>query len=468
MSIAGGFILPHPPVLVAEVGMGEQLKAKKTLEAMDKVADEIARIKPSTIIVISPHGPLFSDAVTIRDDELLKGNLAAFQAPQVHMTKNNDFDLKEDIIIEAMESSIPIARINDDLAEKFNIDKNLDHSVLVPLHFIDKKYSDYELVSINYGFLSSSELYKFGTCIRNVIEHKSKDVVVIASGDLSHKLMDSENYSFSESGAKFDDLYQKAILDKDIVAAVNFDSSLCEDAGECGKKSIDVLLGVLESHDFDTSRYSYEHPFGVGYSVISFKNIKRDNSRKLIEKIIEDKNNKLKAIKENESEYVKLARKAIEKYVLKEKRINIPKGSNDKLFNEKAGVFVSLKTDSGLRGCMGTTSPICKNLGEEIIDNAIKSATMDSRFESVDKSELCSLIISVDVLSRPEYIEDISMLDPKVYGLIVESDYKRGLLLPNLDGINSIEEQIKIALNKGGINPHAIYKMYRFTVERHK
>ncbi|MGB3368202.1 MAG: AmmeMemoRadiSam system protein A [Acidaminobacteraceae bacterium] len=468
MSISGGFIMPHPPVLVAEVGMGEQYKARKTLEAMEKVAKEIAEIKPKTIIIISPHGPLFSDAITIRDDELLFGDLSAFEARQVRVTKKNDFDLKEDIIIEAMECGIPIARINDDLADRFDIDKNLDHSVLVPLHFIDKKYSDYELVSINYGFLSASELYKFGICIRNVIEHKSKSIVVIASGDLSHKLMDTDNYSFSENGVKFDQMYQKAILGKDIVSAINFDPAICEEAGECGKKSIDVLLGVLESHDFNVERYSYEYPFGVGYSVISFKNIKRDNSRKIFEAIIEDKECKLKVIKDNESDYVKLARKAIEKYILKEKKISLPKSSSKELFSDKAGVFVSLKTDSGLRGCIGTTSPICKNLGEEIIENAIKSASMDSRFETVDKSELCSLIISVDVLSKPEFINDIDELDPKIYGLIVESDYKRGLLLPNLEGINSVEEQIKIALNKGGINPHEVYKMYRFTVERHK
>lgn len=468
MSISGAYILPHPPVLISEVGMGEQYKAKDTLEAIKRVAKEIAMIKPKTIIVISPHGPLFSDAITIRDDELLNGDLSAFQAGQIRMSKRNDFDLKEDIIIEAMENGIPIARINDDLTQRFNIEKDLDHSVLVPLHFIDKEYSDYKLVSINYGFLSSSELYKFGICIRNVIEHKNKEIVVIASGDLSHKLEDNDNYSFSESGAEFDRLYQKLILDKDVVSAINLDDSLCEQAGECGKKSIDVLLGVLESHDFDVERYSYEHPFGVGYSIIAYKNIKRDNTRKLLESIIVDKENKLKKIQDNEGEYVRLARKAIEKYIFKGKKIALPKGLDHKLESTCAGVFVSLKTDSGLRGCIGTTTPIYKNLGEEIIENAIKSATQDSRFDIVDKSELCSLIISVDVLSKPEYIDDITLLDPKKYGIIVEFDYKRGLLLPDLDGINKVDEQIKIALNKGGINPHDKYKMYRFTVERHK
>ncbi len=468
MSISGAFILPHPPVLVSEVGMGEQYKAKETLESLAKVAREIAAIKPSTIIVISPHGPLFSDALTIRDDEYMYGDLSAFDAPQVRMTKENDFDLKEDIIIEAMESAIPIARINDDLADRFDIDKNLDHSVLVPLHFIDKEYKNYKLVSINYGFLSLSELYKFGMCIRNVIEHKNKDVVIIASGDLSHRLLEGTNYSYSENGPIFDNEYQKFILEKDVVSAVNFDQSICEDAGECGKRSIDVLLGVLEGHDYNAQRYSYEYPFGVGYSVISFKDIKRDPNRNLLERIIADKEKKLEEIKNRESEYVKLARSAIEKYILKEKRISPPKDSSYELLNEKAGVFVSLKTDSGLRGCIGTTSPICRNLGEEIIENAIKSATMDSRFEAVDKRELSSLIISVDVLSKPEAVDDIDMLDPKKYGIIVEHDYKRGLLLPDLDGINKVSEQIRIALNKGGINPQDEYKIYRFTVKRYK
>lgn len=468
MSIARGYIMPHPPILISEVGSGDQYKALDTLRAMDKAAKEIAKIKPKTIIVISPHGPLFSDAVTIRDDKVLCGDFGSFGAEGVRIRKENDTDITEDIIIEAMENGISIARIDDNLKKRFNIDKNLDHGVLVPLYFIDKEYSNYKLVSINYGLLSSTELYRFGMCIKNVIEHSSKDIVVIASGDLSHKLKDDGPYRYSDKGVRFDKEYQELLINKEFIKAINFDHGLCEEAGECGKRSIDILLGIFDGYQVSVERFSYEFPFGVGYSVYRFDDIVRDQNRKIYENILLERDKSIKKLQENEDQYVKLARASLESYIKNNKKLSLASGFPEELYVDKAGVFVSIKNENGLRGCIGTTGPTCKNIGEEIIENAIKASTEDHRFDPIEEDELGGLIINVDVLSKPVPISDLSELDPKVYGVIVESGYKRGLLLPDLEGIDTIEEQLRIALNKGGINPQDEYDIYRFTVERHR
>ena len=135
---------------------------------------------------------------------------------------------------------------------------------------------------------------------------------------------------------------------------------------------------------------------------------------------------------------------------------------------EKAGVFVSIKKFGELRGCIGTFAPTKANVAEETIANAISSATQDPRFPPVNAAELPHLSYSVDVLSKPEPVEDPSQLDPKRYGVIVESGGRRGLLLPDLEGVNTVEEQIDICRHKAGILSTEPIKLYRFEVKRHK
>jgi len=167
-----------------------------------------------------------------------------------------------------------------------------------------------------------------------------------------------------------------------------------------------------------------------------------------------------------ESAYVKLARETIENYIKQGKIITPPLGLPEEMINQKAGVFVSLKKFGDLRGCIGTFMPTQENIAQEIIKNAISAAVDDPRFSPVDVSELEDLSISVDVLSAPEEVKDISQLDPKKYGVIVSSGYKKGLLLPDLEGVDTVEYQIDIAKRKAGIYPDEKVKLYRFEVKR--
>jgi len=135
---------------------------------------------------------------------------------------------------------------------------------------------------------------------------------------------------------------------------------------------------------------------------------------------------------------------------------------------DKAGVFVSIHKFGGLRGCIGTFEPATENVAEEIIANAISSATRDPRFPAVAPNELKDLSYSVDVLTKPEPIESQDQLDPKRYGVIVESGFRRGLLLPDLEGVDTVDYQIDICRQKAGIMPNEPIKLYRFEVKRHK
>jgi len=164
---------------------------------------------------------------------------------------------------------------------------------------------------------------------------------------------------------------------------------------------------------------------------------------------------------------VQLARSTIESYVREHKVIPVPTDTTPEM-QPRAGVFVSLHSpDGGLRGCIGTFDPTTPNVAQEVIRNAIAAATQDPRFPPVRPDELADLDISVDVLTPPEPIESMGQLDPKRYGVIVRSGWRRGLLLPDLEGVDTVEYQVDIARRKAGIGSQEAVELYRFEVKRH-
>ncbi|MEW6714487.1 MAG: AmmeMemoRadiSam system protein A [Nitrospirota bacterium] len=164
---------------------------------------------------------------------------------------------------------------------------------------------------------------------------------------------------------------------------------------------------------------------------------------------------------------VKLAKETVEKFVLNGETAQIPADLSSEM-KGRAGVFVSIKENGELRGCIGTFSPCTKNVACEIIQNAISAATQDPRFLPVSPEELSGLEYSVDVLTSPEKVAGKKELDPKKYGVIVKSGERRGLLLPDLEGVDTVDEQISIASMKAGIHPSEKIELYRFEVKRYK
>lgn len=164
---------------------------------------------------------------------------------------------------------------------------------------------------------------------------------------------------------------------------------------------------------------------------------------------------------------VELAREAIKEYLEKGEFIQPPDDLTPEM-RERHGVFVSLKIRGRLRGCIGTYEPATSSVAEEVILNAISAATKDPRFMPLTLKEIGEVDVSVDILTAPEHVISVNELDPKRYGVIVKSGFRRGLLLPDIEGINTVEEQVEIARRKAGIETDDPVDLFRFEVRRHK
>ena len=171
--------------------------------------------------------------------------------------------------------------------------------------------------------------------------------------------------------------------------------------------------------------------------------------------------------RQQEDAYVQLARNTVEEYVRTGKKLRMPEGLPGEMQNRRAGVFVSIKKEGRLRGCIGTIQAVCPSIAQEIIENGISAASRDPRFSPIEPEELDKLTITVDVLGDTEKIDSPDKLDVKRYGVVVTKGYRRGLLLPNLEGVDTVEEQIAIAKQKAGIGEQEEAELERFEVVRH-
>ncbi|WP_251570279.1 AmmeMemoRadiSam system protein A [Parasutterella muris] len=243
---------------------------------------------------------------------------------------------------------------------------------------------------------------------------------------------------------------------------------VCESAGECGHRSFVIMAGAFDKRKVDAHVLSYEGPFGVGYGVATFEGGEADPNRNYLDQYIAFENKAREERMKHEDAYVKLARLSAETFVRTHQFAGLPKDLPSELLNQRAGAFVSIHEYGKLRGCIGTTEPTQQNLALEIIANAVSTATRDPRFPPVRPEELSSLVYKVDVLSPAEKIDSESERNTKKYGVIVENGDQRGLLLPDLEGVDTVAQQIAIAKQKANIAPHEAVQLYRFTMTRHQ
>jgi AmmeMemoRadiSam system protein A len=460
MPVLSAFIVPHPPLLIPEVGGERREAVRQTIDAYEEISRRIRDLNPETLVFISPHAISYSDYFHISPGTGGRGTMAQFGAPNVTFEASYDSELIEEISRLAGEQEIPAGT----LGEK---DKKMDHGVTVPLYFIAQQLKHYSIVRISISGLGFDEHYKFGRCLKEAIEKTNRNVVIIASGDLSHRLTSDGPYTYAREGPEFDKEITQAMAQADFLKFITLDESFCDQAGECGLRSFIIMAGALDKTSVAADMLSYEGPFGVGYAICAYKPIAPDENRDFLKRFRNMHESKLEEIKSKEDPFVNLARQSLEHYVRTGKTMRTPTDLPPELSKVRAGVFVTLKKAGRLRGCIGTIQPVEKSIAEEIIKNAVTSGVGDLRFQVVTKDELDELVYSVDVLSPSEPITDKTQLDVKKYGVIVSSGGKRGLLLPNLDNVQTVGEQISIALQKAGISENANYNMERFEVVRH-
>lgn len=457
------FVVPHPPIMVAEIGGPHLSEIKSTVSAMKQLGARMKEERPQSVVVISPHSPMFGDAFAVKTVLRLKGSLAQFSAPEVSFEWDTDEDLAEAILEEAKRSGVTSVSLDDELARTYSIDASIDHGIMAPMYYI---FSDYEcpVVPLSISGLPLIDHYAFGMSIRKAIERSGKKVVFVASGDLSHRLTKEAPAGYNPRGKEFDRQVVELFRTGDLAALLKLDEGLIEDAGECGLRSYVVMAGLMDGFKVETEVMSYEGPFGVGYPVAVISGDEPATGK--WESIVGDLEAERSRKQENDCLPVQIARQAVETYIKENKPPSPPKDLPSYL-RCKAGVFVSLKRGSVLRGCIGTIDPMQDTVAEEIIRNAISAATQDMRFEPVSEQELQSLSYSVDILNEAEPVTDANCLDPEAYGVIVESGNRRGLLLPDIDGVDTVEDQLSIAKRKAGIKDHESCNINRFTVTRY-
>jgi len=485
-KIINAYILPHPPIIVPGIGRGREREAERTVEAIRRAAGDIGKDKPTTVILSTPHAPCFRDYVYIADSEVLEGDFAAFGHPGIKMWFQNNKKLAALIAEKAELAGIGAGGLSEPQKRQFDISDRLDHGAMVPLWFIEKELPDFRLVCLSTPFLPFRVLHKFGSCIRAAVEDSDERVVYVASADLSHRLTRDAPAGYHPKGREYDEYLVDKVRRADVEGLLKTDEDFLEKAGECGTRSIVMMFGTLHDRKIETEVYSYEGPFGVGYMIAKVSpGEKIDGAEKSVAGSEKSKIRSEKSVTrpeksgspENvneargagtESDYVRLARESLEAYVRGGNKIKVPDWVPQDFKTRRAGVFVSLKKNGELRGCIGTIGPVRVNIAEEIINNAISAGTQDPRFPAVKEKELAELVYSVDVLGAPEKIESMDELDVKRYGVIVTAGFRRGLLLPDLEGVDTPEQQVAIALQKAGIRPSERYEMERFEVIRYK
>ncbi len=512
-SIVFSGIAPHPPIMVPEVGRDSIAEVRGSIDAMAELTKRLIASGAETVVLISPHAPLEPYAFVAYRGPLLHGDFANFRAPAVHFDVALDEDLLAAITKAADRERYEVVSLGG---------RNLDHGTAVPLYFLYQNGWQGRVVGLGYSFLSNEDHLRFGSCIGKAINEVGRSVAIIASGDLSHRLKPDAPAGYNPTAYIFDDEVVDALRCNTPDRIINIDQDLRRIAGECGYRSMLVALGATRELPLACEVLHYEAPFGVGYLVAQLTvkplaNASDDTQSGAVENPLNhgtayssqrmpDSTSPRRANNEVDlpahgpvdhrsawgsqrklhsaspeaateeadlpalaplDDLPALARAAVETFVLRETQIDPPRYTSG-LLAARAACFVSLKTlDGQLRGCIGTIEPAKDSLAEELIANAINAATRDPRFSPVTAEELGNLRFSVDVLEAPEPAM-LADLDPAVYGVIVEdeSGLHRGLLLPDLEGVDTVTKQVEIAARKAGIPPDTTMKYWRFRVNR--
>ena len=460
MGVQAAFVVPHPAVIVPEIGRGQEKKIQKTVDACQEVARRIGEQKPETIVLISPHQVMYANYFHISPGSEAKGNFAKYGAEQIGMEISYDEEFVELLCQVAETKKLP-AGIQGE------IDPQLDHGTMVPLYFVNQVWKNYRLVRIGLSGLSLMKHYELGQCIKSVAEKLERNIVVIASGDLSHKLKIEGPYGFQKEGPEYDSRVMYVLGKGAFGELLEFPENLCNKAGECGHRALTMMAGTLDRTEIIARHLSYEGPFGIGYGVCEYLARKENPQRNSKEQHEKKERERVASQIRKQDAYVALARRAVEEYTRTGQVIPVPAGLPEELYQQQAGVFVSLKENDSLRGCVGTVQAAENSVAEEIIYNAVSACSRDPRFQPVGPEELDRLTITVDVLGKLEKVNSVEELDEKKYGVIVSKENSQGLLLPDLDGVDSVQEQIGIAKRKAGIKDQEEVELQRFEVIRH-
>jgi AmmeMemoRadiSam system protein A len=455
--LCGIFFTPHPPILLPDIGKGEEKKAAVTLSGFAELDRLAARWAPETVLCLTPHGPMFENALCVMDFDPYTEGLHDFGFHSDQQWPLN-IPLHDEIGPALQAAGIPFVHLDPPKARRYKVQTKLDHGAAVPLTLIPALRNK-PLLCLTPGFLSRQTLYRAGMALAQVIEKSPQRVLVLASGDLAHSHPGGV-YPAAPEGPEFDRQLEDAFRQENRSALLDMPEDFIQKAAQCAVNPFVMALGILDGKAATFHVYSREAPYGVGYMTASALPEPRS-----VPSLLHSR-------EESGDPYVSLARSAVRSWVLNQRApdldsLGLSPKDMDILTSRSAGAFVSLHMDGALRGCIGTIQATQPDLAKEIIYCARQSCSADPRFDPVQAGELDALDIKVDILGDPEPVPGPEHLDARRYGVIVQRGSQRGLLLPDLEGVDTVDEQLDIARRKAGIPPGADVDLFRFEVERH-
>jgi len=461
MAILRAYVLPHPKLAIPAVGRGEERKIAKTLNSMDMIAQEIAFLRPETIIFITPHNVIYDDYFHISPGVSARGSCAALGTKHVKLSLTYDPNFAAVTSSVAAKYGIVAKTLGDRRAP-------LDHGVVVPLWFINRRYSKFKTMRISPSRQTEKDHYRLGQSLSEAASNIGRRVVIIASSNLSRDLNQKAEEGYVDEALEYDKEMVDIFKSGEFERLFKVPHSLRESADPCDHSIFAVLAGALDKRLVRSEMLSYENTLGEGYVVAAFTPGPYDEKRNYLEKSETVQRRLVMKSRSSEDDYCVLARRALEYSVLHGLDLPIPVGLPREMLTARAGVFVSIYAGSKLRGAAGSLDPTTDSVASEIAKYAVQAGKADKRFLPVDIDELTDLVYKVDIIGNPENIQGPEDLDVHRYGLIITAQNTWGVVLPNHPGIETPEQQITAVMQRAGIAPDEPVKMERFIVVRHE
>lgn len=442
-------LMPHAPILVPEVGGERSGAAAASCRAMRAAANCLLSHRPETVMLISPHAPRQPHAFGVWADELLRGSFAEFGAPEAEVTLPLDGPFAHAIAAEMR------AR---DLQTWFIRHHPMDHGALVPLWFLAEAGWSGPTVILGLTHPSDRGLIAVGQAIAAAARSLPRRLALVASGDLSHRLTANAPGGFHPQARQFDETFIRLVRTGDYrrIESLGWDER--EVAAEDAVDSTLIAAAAVSWQATGHQVLNYEGPFGVGYGVaILFAETPNSPDADATGTTLGKGDGAL---------LPRLARRSVEMAL--QGSHELPPPPTGGYLDQQRGVFVTIRQPGGqLRGCRGTFEPVCPNVAAETWRSARLAALQDSRFTPVTTEEMGGLRFEVNVLHSPEAVASVDELDPSRYGVVVSStDGRHALLLPGIEAIQTAEQQLRCAREKGAIGWDEAVAIRRFQADK--
>lgn len=441
MTIVCAALMCHAPIVVPAIAGSNAEQCSTTTAAMTRVAREVVAHRPDRIVIVSPHAPRRPRSFGLCVAPTIRGDFLRFGHAQIRLTMPGAPEAAETIERLARRAGLDIATLDG---------RDLDHGTMVPLWFLAKAGYVGSVLVVALPYPGAANESRFGHALAEAASAMGERWAVVASGDMSHRLSADSPAGYEPRARAFDSDFVRRVRRGELLAALRPDPELRELAGEDVVQSTEVAAAAVGFEPRGLEVVGYEAPFGVGY----------------LEAILYTDTAPAMTARErtSEGELITVARDAIRAAL--EGRTYVPPELSPP-WSVPQAVFVTLRTSDGeLRGCIGRTEPSLRTLAEEVADCAVSAAVRDPRFVPVTLDELDRLELEISILEHPEPAHGRDELDPRKYGVVVSCGRRRGVLLPDIEGVDTPEQQLAIAMRKGGIGPGEPHRIERFRVEK--